>query len=112
MPVTVSIVKVLEEVRTDNAVFSELILDDRVVGDGDSLTVDLCVPAPVDEHADSLEIRLAIGDVGIDKVEHLLGRLGDPDKHAVVDLEKAEELQYLLRLRRNLRDTAASAEKA
>lgn len=91
---------------TDDAVLAEELLDDGVVGDGDALAVDLGVAALVDELADGLEVDLAVGDVGRDEVEHLLGRLGDADKDTVVDLEQAEELEDLLGLGGDLRDTS------
>lgn len=63
------------------------LLDDRVVGDGDTLAVDLGVTTLVNEFANRLEVRLAVGDERVHDVEHLLCRLGDSDEHAVVDLE-------------------------
>ena len=91
---------------TDDTEFAEELLDDRVVRDGDALAVGLGVSALVDEFADRLEVGLAVGDVGSDEVEHLLRRLGDADEHAVVDLQQAKELEDLLRLGSDLRDTA------
>jgi len=73
--------------HTDDTEFTELLLDDLVVGDGDSLTVDLCVSSLVDEFSDSFEVDFTVGDVRADKVEHLLGSLGDSDENTVVDLQ-------------------------
>jgi len=81
--------------HADDTVLAELLLDDGVVGDGDTLAVDLGVTALVDEFADSLEVDLAVGDVGLDNVQHLGGRLGDADEYTVVDLEETEELEDL-----------------
>jgi hypothetical protein len=92
---------------TDDAKLAELLLDDGVVGDGDALAVDLGVAALVDELADRLEVDLAVGDVGLDELEHLGRRLGHADKDAVVDLQQAEELQDLFGLGGDLRDTAS-----
>ena len=74
-------------IPTEDAVFAKELLDNRVVGDGDALTINFCIAALVDELADRLEIGLAICDEGVDNVEHLLSRLGYSDEHAVVDLK-------------------------
>lgn len=92
-------------ILTDNTVLAELLLDDGVVGDGNSLTVDLGVSSLVDELSDSLEVDLSVGDVWADESEHLRGGLGDSDEDTVVDLEESEELQDLLWLGGNLGDT-------
>jgi hypothetical protein len=94
-----------EVLHTDHTVLAELLLDDGVVGDRDSLTVDLGVTTLVDELTDGLKVDLSVGDVWADKVEHLLGGLGDSDKDTVVDLKETEKLEDLLWLGGNLRDT-------
>ncbi len=53
-----------------DAIFPQVVLDDLVVGEGDALLVDLAVAALVDEGADGLEVRVAVGDVGLDDLEH------------------------------------------
>ena len=90
---------------TDDTVLAEELLNDGVVGDGDSLTVGLGVSALVDELTDGLEVRLAVGDVRLNEGEHLLGGLGHADKDTVVDLEETEELQDFLGLGGDLGDT-------
>jgi hypothetical protein len=45
---------------TDDAVSTELLLDDRVVGDRDPLTVNLGVTPLVDELLDGLDVWLAV----------------------------------------------------
>ena len=50
-------------------------------------------------------IYVPVGDVWLDETEHLLSGPGDLDEYAVVDLEKAEELEDLAGLGRNLVDT-------
>jgi len=94
-----------EVLHTDHTVFAELLLNDGVVGDGDSLTIDLGVTTLVDELTDGLEVDLSVGDVWADKVEHLLSGLGDSDEDTVIDLEETEKLEDLLWLGGNLRDT-------
>lgn len=83
-----------------------MLLDNLVVGNGDSLTVNLGVTPLVDEFSDRLEVDLAVGDVWADQVEHLLSRLGDSDENTVVDLKETEKLEDLLWLGGDLRDTA------
>ena len=94
----------------EDVVLAEVLLDDLVGGEGEALVVDLAVATLVDELTDGLEVWLAVGDVGLDEAEHLLGRLGHADEDARVDLEQAEELQDLARLRCNLVDTGNTDE--
>ena len=78
--------------HTDDTVLAQKLLNDGVVGDGDSLTVNLGVTPLVDEFSDSLEVDLSECNVRLDNVQHLGGSLGDSDKDTVVDLEQTEEL--------------------
>ena len=91
--------------HADNAVLAELLLDDLVVGEGNTLGVDLTVAALVDKLTDGLEVGVTVGDVGVDNGEHLLGGLGETDEDTVVDLDQTEELQNLAGLRSDLVDT-------
>lgn len=96
--------------NAENVVFAKVLLDDLVVGEGNTLLVDLAVSALVDQFTDGLEVgltseaslasvpkivanRLPVCDVGLNKSEHLLGSAGGLDEHTIVDLEEAEELQ-------------------
>ena len=81
--------------HADDTVFSKIILDDLVVGEGNALLVDFAVAALVDEGADGLEVRVAVGDVGLDDLEHFRCGLCEADEDAVVDLEEAQELEDL-----------------
>ena len=81
--------------HADDPVFSKVILNDLVVGERDALLVDFAVAALIDEGADGLEVRIAIGDVGLDDLEHFGGGLREADEDAVVDLEEAQELEDL-----------------
>lgn len=93
--------------HADNAVLAEVLLDDLVVGEGDTLLVDLAVAALVDKLTDALEVGITEGNEGVDNVQHLLGSLGEADEGAAVDLEQTEELQDLTGLRANLVDTVS-----
>lgn len=97
-----------EVLKTDDTVLAELLLNDGVVGDGDSLAVNLGVASLVDKLSDSLEVNLTVGDVRVDKVKHLLGSLGDTNEDTVVDLKESEKLEDLLGLGGNLGDTLKS----
>lgn len=94
-----------EILHADNAELAEGLLDDRVVGQGDALLVDLAVSALVDELANRLEVGLTVGDVGVDELEHLGGGLGQADEDTVVDLEKTQQLEDLAGLGGNVVDT-------
>lgn len=59
----------------------------------------------VDELTDGLLVRVAVGDVGLDDLQHLNGSLGQLDEDTVVDLEETEELESLALLGINLVDT-------
>lgn len=88
-----------------DAILAQVVLDELVVGKSNSLLVDLAITALVDELSDGLEVGITIGNVWVDNGEHLLGSLGQPDKDAVVDLEKSEQLEDLARFGGNLVDT-------
>ena len=95
-----------EILNREDVVLAEVLLDDLVGGEGKALVVDLAVATLVDKLTDGLEVWLAVGDVGLDETEHLLGGAGDLDEDTVVDLEEAEELQNLAGLGGDLVDTA------
>jgi hypothetical protein len=92
--------------HADDAVLAEVVLDDGVVGESGALLVDLAVAALIDELLDGLEVGVAVGDPGLDNLEHFGGGLGDADEDTVVDLEKTEELEDLAGLGGHLVDTA------
>ena len=92
--------------HTDDTVLAKRIFDDLVVGQGNALLVDLAVSTLVDEFAHGLQVGVAVGDVGVDNGQHLLGGLGQLDEDTVVDLEETEELEDLAGLGGNLVDTA------
>lgn len=91
--------------HADNAVLAEVLLNDLVVGEGNTLLVDLSVTALVDELTDGLEVGVTVGNVGVDDGQHLLGSLGKTDEGTVVDLEQTEQLEDLAGLGRDLVDT-------
>lgn len=94
-----------EILHADDAVLAEVLLDDRVVGEGNALLVDLAVSALVDKLLDGLEVGVTVGNPGLDDLDHLSGGLGNADEDTVVDLEKTEELEDLAGLGGDLVDT-------
>jgi len=88
-----------------DAELAKAVLDEFVVGDGQTLLVDLSVATLVDELADSLQVGVSVGNEWLDDLEHLAGGLGELDEDTVVDLEKTEELESLALLGVNLVDT-------
>lgn len=90
---------------TDNAVLAEVLLNDGVVGQGNTLLVDLAVSALVDQLLDGLQVGVTVSDPGLDDLDHLLSGLGDADEDTVVDLEQTQQLQGLAGLGGNLVDT-------
>lgn len=91
--------------HADDAVLAEVLLDDLVVGEGDTLLVDLAVTALVQELTDGLQVGVTVGNVGVDDGQHLLGGLGQTDEGTAVDLEQTKQLQDLAGLGGNLVDT-------
>lgn len=89
-----------------DAVLAKSSFNDLVVIDGDALLVDLGVTALVDELADGAQVGVAVGNVGLDELEHLRGGLVQTDEDTVVDLKKTEQLQDLAGLGRDVVDTA------
>lgn len=78
--------------NADNAELAEALLNDGVVGKRDALLVDLSVTTLVDEVLDGLEVRVTVGNPGLNKLDHLRSSLGDTDEDTVVDLEETEKL--------------------
>ena len=91
--------------HTDNTKLAKVLLDQLVVGERNSLLVDLAISTLVDELTDGLQVGVAIGDVGVDDCKHLLCGFGEFDEDTIVDLKESEELEDLARLRSNLVDT-------
>lgn len=91
--------------HADNAVFAQLLLNESVLGKRDALLVDLAITTLVDEFTNRLEVGIAVGNEGLDNLQHLRGGLSQAHKDTVVDLEKAEELKSLALLGVNLVDT-------
>lgn len=84
--------------HADDARLAEVVLDDRVVRDGDALLVHLSEPALVDQLPHRLQVGVPVGHVRLDETEHLDRGGIQFHEHGVVDLAKAEKLQDLAHL--------------
>lgn len=94
-----------EILNADDAVLAEVGLNDGVVGEGNTLLLDLSVSTLVDELLDGLQVGVTVGDPGLNDLEHLSDGLGDLQEDTVVDLEKTEQLEDLAGLGGHLVDT-------
>jgi len=79
----------------DDTIFTEVLLDDGVVVQRDSLLVDLAVTTLVDEFTYGLQVGLTVCDIRLNQLKHLGGCSGDLDKDTVVDLEQSQKLKDL-----------------
>lgn len=84
---------------------SELSLNDGVVGEWNSSSLDLTGSSLVDKLGDGLSGWISIGDEWLDHLEHVPGGLVQLDEDTVVDLSQSEKLQDLLWLWSKLVDT-------
>lgn len=94
--------------HANNAVLAKVVLDQLVVGQGNSLLVDLSISSLVNEFTDRLEVGITVSDVGIDDRQHLLCGFGQSDEDTVIDLKESEKLEDLSWLRCHLVDTLDS----
>lgn len=97
--------------HTDDTKLTKALLNDLIVSQGNTLTVNLTMTTLVDELTDRLQVGLTIGNVGLDELEHLLGGIGELDKGSVVDLTETEELHNLAGLGAKLVDTLDTDDK-
>lgn len=91
--------------HADNAVLAEVLLDDGVVGQRNTLLVDLSVSTLVDKLLHALQVGVTVGDPRLDNLDHLGDGLGDANEDTVVDLQQTEQLEDLAGLGGDLVDT-------
>lgn len=84
-----------EVFNVGNTVLSELLLNDHVVGKGDSGSVDLAISSLVYELGDGSLGGIAISNVWFDSSEHVNGSFVQSDEHAVVQLSQSQKLHDL-----------------
>jgi len=92
----------------DDSIFAQIFFDDDVIGQRNSLFVDLSISSLVDQLPDGLEVGFPIGDVRLDKQEHLSSSFGDFDEHAIIDLQQPEQLKDFSRFGSDFVDTSQS----
>lgn len=88
-----------------NAVLAEDAFNNRVVGQGDSRSVDLSVTSLVDKLSDQALAGVTVGNVGLNSSDHVHGGLVESNENSVVELSQSEELQDLFAGRVKLVDT-------
>jgi hypothetical protein len=66
--------------HADDTMLAEVLLDDSVGSDRETVSTNLGKTTLVDKLADSLEGRVAIGDVGLDQKEKLLSSRVEPNE--------------------------------
>ena len=99
-----------EVLHANDAELAEMILDELVIGERDSLLVNLAIATLVDQFANGLQIGIAVGDVRVDDGEHFLGGFSETDEDAVVELQESKQLHDLSRLGSDLVDTLQMSE--
>jgi len=77
-------------------------LDDGIVGQRNSLAIDLSITSLVEKFSNRLEVGLSICDIWLDQSQHLRSCLGELDEDTVVDLQQTKELHDLSWLGGNL----------
>ena len=93
-----------------DVILAKIILNDRVGGQRNTLTIDFAIATLVDQLANGLQVRLSnatmsvnderfsrtdnvpISDIWLHQAEHLLRRLRHTYKYASVNLQKTEKL--------------------
>ena len=69
---------------------AESLLNDCIVSEGDSLSVDLSETSLEDEFLDGLSSGISEGDEGENLLEHVKGGLVDSEESSVVELSESE----------------------
>jgi len=90
---------------------SNSLLNNRVIGNGDTLLVELSESTLVDELLDGGAGGVSVGYVRLDETKHTDGRLIKLDEASIVDLTKTEELHDLLGLGRDSDGTSDTDNK-
>ena len=72
--------------HTHDTVLSKVVLNNLVIGKGNSLLVYLAIATLVNELADSLEVGITVGDIGLDYFEHLNSSFRETNEDTIIDL--------------------------
>jgi len=81
---------VYEIFNTGDAVLTELTSNDGVVSDGDALLVHLGKTTLVDQVANTLQVGLTIGEVGLDFANHVDGGLVELEENSIMNLTETQ----------------------
>lgn len=92
------IIQILSKLKSQ---FTKGFLNNGVVGESDSLLVDLSVASLVDELADRLKIRVTPSNVGLGNSQHVDCGLVETHERAIVDLTQTQQLEGLAHFRVN-----------
>jgi len=92
----------------NDAIFSELVGNNAVVGDRDPLIVGFDESSLVNKLSNSFEIGSSISDIRFNKFEHLQSGTIESDKSCVVNLSESQKLQDLSRFGIDSIDTSNS----
>jgi len=94
-----------EILNTGDSVFTEFSLNDGVISDWKSSSLDLTATSLVDEFADGLSGWITVGNEWLDHLDHVPCGFVKLDENGVVQLSQSEELQDFLWLWGKLSDT-------
>ena len=94
------------------AILSELVTDELVGCDGDTLLVNTAVPTLDNKATDHTDGRITDCNIGFNGLKHVKGSLINANEDGVVNLTKAKKLKDLLRLRWNLINTTETHDKS
>lgn len=97
--------------NADDVVFAQSIGDDVVVGQSNSLLVDLTVTTFVDQVGDGLERRGTVSDVRFNTTKHSHGGVVDSEEDTVVELTETKKLKNFLGLGVHSHDTSDADNK-
>jgi hypothetical protein len=94
-----------EVLDTSDTLIAERLLDDGVIVESDSRSVDFTVASLVDELADCVTGGVSVGHVGLNHADHVDGSSVQLDEDTVMELTESKELHDLLGLGWELVDT-------
>jgi len=92
--------------NTHNSLVVKSLLNERIVGDGNSLASDLQESTFVNEMLDSLQIWGSVSNVRFNQLQHLADGSVQSNKNSIVDLSQTKQLQNLSSLGVNSIDTS------
>jgi len=94
-----------------NSELSEGLVDDIIIGDGDSLVENLSMSSLVDQRTNRLEVGISKSNVWFDALQHVQSGSSQSDENTIVNLSQSQELQDLLWFRSQTVDTSDTNDK-